>query len=518
MTKSIREFLDTVRAQPDDDDLRLVLADLYEEQGDPERAAFVRHQIERAKLAPWEREAVLLELKERALLAAAGERWHFELPDLRGVKWGSFHRGLFGKVAFDGVDVLARHAQECAEATPIYGVVTRWPRLHAGRPELARIEGLRELTLVGAMMEGDDMAWLAESPILSTVHTLNLVETQMDADALEPLLRSPYVKQLRALRLPHHNLGNEGIERLVEASLPALVDLDLSVATADDLGSGGRYEPTMDGEGAIRLSQWESFARLERLNLTGNQLGMDGLLAVLASAPRLKSLQLRGVADWDMEGDGRPSVLPAFQHAPKGLALEELDIGESELTGELARILAKSKALASLKVLRLDYVQDDGAFERLAEAQWFDSLRILSIRDSNSVTRLAALLARSPAELHTLDVSSTYDWSRRGDLARVLAAGPALEPLLSLDLACHLEHGDLGVLGKVESLPNLVELRLATGRRSGFSEKAAAAFATSPLGARLVSLELGYEGLDRLPRPALISMGDGAYRGALRHL
>jgi uncharacterized protein (TIGR02996 family) len=48
--KSIEEvFIDDIRAHPDDDAPRLVYADYLEENGQPERARFIRGQSERAR-------------------------------------------------------------------------------------------------------------------------------------------------------------------------------------------------------------------------------------------------------------------------------------------------------------------------------------------------------------------------------------------------------------------------------------------------------------------------------------
>jgi uncharacterized protein (TIGR02996 family) len=96
--RRVRSFLAAVRENPDDDDPRLVLADLYEDLGDPDRATFIRLQLKRARLDPWAPEAVLLELRERALLARHERRWRAELPAHPSIEWGDFERGLVSSV------------------------------------------------------------------------------------------------------------------------------------------------------------------------------------------------------------------------------------------------------------------------------------------------------------------------------------------------------------------------------------------------------------------------------------
>ncbi len=70
-------FVAAVAASPEDDLPRLVFADWLDENGDPERAEFIRVQCELAKAAVWQdtdfRDALLARM--RALLAAHRKRW-----------------------------------------------------------------------------------------------------------------------------------------------------------------------------------------------------------------------------------------------------------------------------------------------------------------------------------------------------------------------------------------------------------------------------------------------------------
>ena len=521
MSETLHQFYQVMREDPDTDEPRLVIADWYEEQGQLERATLIRLQLERANLPSWDVRAVHLELKERALLHASEAEWRAELPQAEGVRWGRFERGFVRKLAFDNLVVLNAHLEACRAACPIFGMVIRWPRLE-DRPALAAIDELRELTVVGTQMQPEDVQWLADSPLLSTVRTLNLVETQIDADALGHLLASPHLSQLQALRVPLHNFGNAGVDLLVQADLPALVDLDLSVATEDECGSGGRYEPTMDVLGAAALAAWSGLAKLHTLNLTGNQLGADGLHTLLASPhiASLKTLRLKSIADWEYEdGDGKADVLPAFQHAAKGLQLDELDIGETDVNAGAARILADAPALSQLKVLGLDRAQGGDGLEQLIQSTWFDSLCVLRASDGQA-DLLAAVFARAPEKLHTLKMQSNYYWSRIETLAETLASLPPLASLLQLDVGdVGIDDGQLEKLGKVPSLPNLLTLRLVDEDEDiDISEESAAAFAKSPLGAQLTSLNMGIEEHDRLPPPVPIEMGRGYYTGPLRYL
>src|SRR3954466_8054358 len=84
-------LLQAIRDRPDDDALRLVLADWLEDHGDSEQAEFIRVRIERARLPDEDDRQAELEARERRLLLKHAERWvPAELP----LSWTRFRRGL----------------------------------------------------------------------------------------------------------------------------------------------------------------------------------------------------------------------------------------------------------------------------------------------------------------------------------------------------------------------------------------------------------------------------------------
>lgn len=515
----LQELHSVVKSAPDDDEPRLVIADWFESQGVVDRADFIRLQLEQASVDRWDPKVVLIELKARAFADASGERWRRTLPHPPGVQWGRFERGFVRNIAFNDVGLIADCGDECAAACPFYGMFLRWPRL-GQRPELPAFEGLRELTMIGPLLHPDDARWLADSPLLSTIDTLNLVETQIGPEAFSLLLASPYFGRLRRLRMPWHDLGNDGIDRLVDCTVPALVELDLSVATLDELGSGGREpETTMDDQAAVRLSAWPTLAQLESLNLSGNHIREEGTRAILSS-PRianLKTLRIRSLADYDEYDDGGHPLMSQFAHACEELSLDELDIGESLVDEATATILGASPALAELKILSIDYGQKNSA--ALFGAPWMDSIRILSACDADD-SLFTSLIRRHPERLHTLELASTYAWSQMRHLPNNLHEESPFPSLLVLDLSnSGLYNSEVQRLCTTNSFPNLVELRLAADDPDeGISEEAACVLAESPFGHQLTSLETGYPAWDRLPRPTAIEIGSGDYHGPLNRL
>jgi hypothetical protein len=395
----------------------------------------------------------------------------------------------------------------------------RWPRRGA-RPKLDAIEGLRSLVVSGTLLDHKDLGWLAKSPLLSTIEELTLENSRLDDEALGILLDSPHLGKLRRLRLPFHQLGNAGVERLTEASLPRLVELGLGVETMDNTGSGGRDGDGINGEGIVALCDWPQMAKLERLDLTGNQIGEIGLTAILASknTKRLTSLRIRSISDYDFENDGRPDVLTAFQHAKGDRHFEELDIGENELTSEAVAGLTSSPALQKLRSFSFDFHRPYGP-DRLGnlldDVPWLDEVHVLSMTET-TLPMVKKVLNRAPKSLHTLSLTSSFPRSDLKGIATALAGAPEQKALQSIDLlGCNLDDAALKKLGTVTTLPALIALRLGANGVSGYSDEenpysddAAKAFLESPLGKQLRSVTLGIEKLDRLPPPDRVTLND----------
>jgi uncharacterized protein (TIGR02996 family) len=108
-----RGFLEDIVAHPDDDTPRLVFADWLEDEGDGERAEFIRVQIERSRLPEWDARQVRLRLRERELIEWHGTKWKAELPDLKGVTWEGFRRGFVATAKFSGFAALQERAWAC---------------------------------------------------------------------------------------------------------------------------------------------------------------------------------------------------------------------------------------------------------------------------------------------------------------------------------------------------------------------------------------------------------------------
>src|SRR5262245_55536383 len=110
-------LLAACKADPNDDGLRLILADWLEERGDP-RGAFVRLQVERSRLRDWDARQADLARREAALLRRHRAAW---LGALAGRCAGeTFRRGLvtaeLGRgAALDGAGLAGSPAWDWVE-------------------------------------------------------------------------------------------------------------------------------------------------------------------------------------------------------------------------------------------------------------------------------------------------------------------------------------------------------------------------------------------------------------------
>src|SRR4029078_7312845 len=94
--KQREALLRAVRENPHDDTPRLVFADWLQENGDEERAEFIRAQVRFGELlrvaSP---DAGGLARRARELWLKHGAKWRAELPQVQGLTWhDAFFRGF----------------------------------------------------------------------------------------------------------------------------------------------------------------------------------------------------------------------------------------------------------------------------------------------------------------------------------------------------------------------------------------------------------------------------------------
>src|SRR5579883_578433 len=170
---SFESLLAAVIANPEDDVLRLAFADWFEENGQSERAEFIRVQIERARLQADDPRQSELMHREIVLLAEHGREW-FGFPSN---DYLIFRRGF--------VEGLALHPAHKLQIDEIF-----------------RAHPIRELRLVGT--ESGDGARLAERPELARIERLWIDSAVVEPNAydeVKSLLASKWWRNVRMLRL-----------------------------------------------------------------------------------------------------------------------------------------------------------------------------------------------------------------------------------------------------------------------------------------------------------------------------
>jgi uncharacterized protein (TIGR02996 family) len=230
------EFYQAIRAHPEEDAPRLIYADWLEEQGETDRAEFIRAHCQMAVLAKDDPQRHGVSRVCAKLLAQHPE-WQVESTSRFHAV---FHRGFVEDVEAD-LESFLGHGAAITQHAPLL-------RLRVIAEELDRFQ----------------IHSLAASPYLADVHTLDLSRIRFLDRGLEVLLRSPHVKGLLGLRLQSCGLRNADAKLLAAAQhLAGLQLLDVENNRITDLG-------------AVPLAHSPHLAGLRKLDLRGNNLGPEG--------------------------------------------------------------------------------------------------------------------------------------------------------------------------------------------------------------------------------------------------
>ncbi len=480
-------LLDAIRAAPSDDELRHVYADWLADDGQSDRSAFVRCQVEAEARSLGDARRIHYELDALELLERHEATWRKGLPTFEGVVWGRFRRGFIHKVLFATPRVFAERAAACLQAHPFESVVLPWPSLDSIPPPMPRLPGLRELTLFGSTSTRL-VQWLAESPILMGVDTLNLVDNGLDDEALTVLAGSPYLSTLRVLRLPGLARSRARLRWLADSSLQ-LVELDLSKTISPRRPGPDPHELGIaDMEG---LSQWPGLITLRRLALSREHVRDDALEVLLAS-PSLRNLEALTLRA-NVHGS-RAFTLASLERANASLRLAHLEVRAEALNEAATDHLNSAACLRDLRSFSLVVRHDR---ERIAPrvirtAPWIRDLECITLPSTDS---LAAVSQRTPDRLHSASV-----WNRADSRGRSEVDYAGLRSLQRLDI----RHGREipKALMSEDVLPNLVALRLNVAMLRPHRSHA---MGKSPLMKHLRQFEMPqHPHHDRLPRPRLV--------------
>jgi len=256
---------------PDDDLPRLVYADWLEEHGDAAgrvRAAFIRLQVELARLASDDPRRPALEERERAEWRGLWPRaYHADLPQLDKVRWGTGRfeepqlvRGFVELLRVRNWKVLADHGAALFRAAPIRHLQVDFELPTPGTmKKLAAWPLLRRLRALSMDYRsyrpgiGDPAARaLAASPHLGGLRELSLVSDDITQAGVRELLAAPWLSGLRRLDLTYNPIGDEGTA-LIAAS-PAVGGLEELLLRRTEAGNrSARAFAESPSPGGLRL-------------------------------------------------------------------------------------------------------------------------------------------------------------------------------------------------------------------------------------------------------------------------
>lgn len=234
-TADIRSFLRAIAGSPADDLPRLAFADWLEEHDRPERAAFIRVEVELAGTLPGSAARAALFARRDALVRAHGAEW-FAWFRGRDTTWAT-ERGFVTELSAPA-DVFVTNADRWFATQPIarLTVTDVWAGYGADRRCLARelftsphLGHLSHLTLDGAGVNGAGVYWLSKNPHLSRLRELSLRANGVADAGARTLAGMPGLAGLECLDLVSNRITNAGARALIDSPhLHALRELRLS--------------------------------------------------------------------------------------------------------------------------------------------------------------------------------------------------------------------------------------------------------------------------------------------------
>jgi uncharacterized protein (TIGR02996 family) len=326
------ELFEAVLQSPHDDLPRLVFADWLDDHGEPERAEFIRLQIQLATQLEAQVEQRCRELLER-------HRSQWIIPGLRGVQ--EFRRGFVDSLRIAGPE-FAEHAERIGAAAPITRL--RVPVALEHLREIAEVPWLHRLShldLTGNVGFVGQMDWFFEQAGLSGLKSLALRNVQIWPDDVPGLVgiveRWP---GLIELNLSGNPIGDEGLAHLaVPAKLPTLERLILRCDEVPKYSAIGEW-------GIVCLVK-NPLKSLRELDLAGHAIDQSAfsVLALSRGFPLLQSLDLSHndilltEAEW---------VVRLIESS----SLERLNLEDNEIAEGVMQALEEHPSVRRLKEFR----------------------------------------------------------------------------------------------------------------------------------------------------------------------
>jgi uncharacterized protein (TIGR02996 family) len=254
-----KALLAAIWEHPHEDTPRLMYADWLQENGQPERAEFIRVQCERARTDEDDPGSGRLVERETQLLDAHRNRW---LGSVR--VWCQFERGFSYPSLGREISTiqLEKASKRQLQAVPLWEVGVRAGNSDRIVPlsSVANLRRIGKLSLRGRDRRGVLLSALDPSADAGNVAELNWLVHDTGAEVFHALARPGVLPQVQSLRV-HGILDETAAAALARSPLAGRVTclaLPLTGATARTLFAGG------------------AFARLTELDNAGHVLGHNG--------------------------------------------------------------------------------------------------------------------------------------------------------------------------------------------------------------------------------------------------
>ncbi|MFO0824094.1 MAG: TIGR02996 domain-containing protein [Gemmataceae bacterium] len=242
-------LLAAIIANPDEDTPRLVYADWLDENGQPERAEFIRLQIRSANL-PDSPEGLIVKQRVMRLCDKYGVTWLEQLGLVRNEgRWVrgfvehvtvtpehlvSFLERLFRVTPVSSLEVLPGFVHGGPTALPVLFELAEWP-------QLSRIRSLRLFRLP---IGDQGIRALVESPFISNLQALDLSRSILGDEGVTIIANSPHLKSLRSLCLFDHPLNVNDVLALAQSPYFERIENLNLICTLDDSEPG--YEEAVE--------------------------------------------------------------------------------------------------------------------------------------------------------------------------------------------------------------------------------------------------------------------------------
>jgi uncharacterized protein (TIGR02996 family) len=311
-------LLAAVCAAPDDDLPRLVYADWCDENGDADRAEFIRTQIEIANGAKGQKLAKL-QKREAELLGLYSDAWTVMLKKFTDDFFADplrFRRGFVEDISIND-ELLEEHGDELFELAPI-----RTLRMgdQDGFGGLHKCKHLLRITTLDVTYSSLDDQYRGSAKFFGSKYLANLTTLiargiddngHLDRNALLAIVGSKHLSKLSRLDIG----GNWLFNLRTHEERKEMTDIVLSL--------GHRHtftELTMDGIGigdwVVRLAAEPWLERLKILDLDSNNVSDVGARA-LAESPYLEHIERLNLLDNIVHDDGETTLSPAVKRLLK---------------------------------------------------------------------------------------------------------------------------------------------------------------------------------------------------------